>query len=268
MLTATDSRGVVDTDTVTVFPQTVAFTLTTSPTGLDVVYDGASGTAPLTRTTIVGSTHTVYAPSPQGSATFSSWSDGGPQQHAVTVGSADVTYTAAFATPGAPPGGAPPPGAGDRPKAPRAPERRTLTGTSARDVLLGTAADELLRALRGSDSVFARGGDDVVYGGQGNDAAYGDQGNDLLYGDRGRDRLYGGVGDDRLFGGIARDLLVGGGGADVIFARHGGADLVRCGAGSDVVRADRSKSRPQRHGRARLRDGAAPLARRLTTISG
>src|SRR5207248_2399434 len=39
---------------------------------------------------------TIYAPSPQGNATFTSWSDGGAQQHDVTIGTSDVAYIAAF----------------------------------------------------------------------------------------------------------------------------------------------------------------------------
>jgi hypothetical protein len=46
--------------------------------------------------TIVGSRHTVYAPSPQGNRTFSSWSDGGAQQHEITVGASDMTIVANF----------------------------------------------------------------------------------------------------------------------------------------------------------------------------
>jgi glucose/arabinose dehydrogenase/PKD repeat protein len=98
-LTATDSGGLKHTTSVTVQPQTVKITIATSPSGLQVHYDGGSGTAPLTRTTIVGSTHTIYAPSPQGSATFASWSDGGAQQHDVTVGSTDAVFTATFTVP-------------------------------------------------------------------------------------------------------------------------------------------------------------------------
>ncbi len=95
-LTATDSAGLTGTQTVTIHPQTVQFTLQTSPPGLQVVQDGTSGTAPLTRTVIAGSSHDVHAPSPQGLYTFKDWSDGGAQQHKVRVGTTDATYTATF----------------------------------------------------------------------------------------------------------------------------------------------------------------------------
>jgi hypothetical protein len=96
ILTATDSGGKKDTASVEIHPQTVQVTLDTSPTGLQVVYGGEAGTAPLTRTAIVGSTHTIYTPSPQGDFEFESWSDGGAAQHNVRVGATDATYTATF----------------------------------------------------------------------------------------------------------------------------------------------------------------------------
>ena len=97
-LTATDSKGLTGTVSVAIQPQTVRLTLDTSPSGLQVVYNGQAGTAPLTRTPIVGGTRTISAPSPQGSYTFASWSDGGAQQHDVTVPATDATYTASFSS--------------------------------------------------------------------------------------------------------------------------------------------------------------------------
>ncbi|ATB35812.1 hypothetical protein CYFUS_001226 [Cystobacter fuscus] len=99
-LTATDSNGLSSTAVAQLHPQTVQLTLDTSPPGLQLVYDGTTATAPITRTAIVGSTHTLYAPSPQGDFTFESWSDGGGIQHPVTVGATDSTYTATFANSG------------------------------------------------------------------------------------------------------------------------------------------------------------------------
>jgi glucose/arabinose dehydrogenase len=99
-LTATDANGLSDTKSVTIHPQTVRFTLDTSPPGLLVVYDGVTSTAPVTRTAVVGATHTLYAPSPQGDLHFESWSDGGDIQHPVTVGTTDATYVATFAPSG------------------------------------------------------------------------------------------------------------------------------------------------------------------------
>jgi glucose/arabinose dehydrogenase len=95
-LTATDSSGRRTTTTHTVLPQLVQMTLATSPTGLDIVNGGERAVAPMVRTVVAGSKHTILAPSPQGDRTFSSWSDGGAAQHDVTVGTSDVTYTATY----------------------------------------------------------------------------------------------------------------------------------------------------------------------------
>jgi glucose/arabinose dehydrogenase len=99
ILTATDSGGLTNTVSQVIQPQTLQVTLATAPPGLQVTYDGTTGVAPLTRTTIAKSLHTIQTPSPQGTSTFSSWSDGGAQQHQVTVGTANVSYTASFTCP-------------------------------------------------------------------------------------------------------------------------------------------------------------------------
>jgi hypothetical protein len=96
ILTATDSAGASPAVTMNIQPKTVSLTLDTSPSGLQVVDGGFTGTAPMTRTTIAGSTHTISAPSPQAGNTFSSWSDGGAPGHNVTLGDSDVTLTATF----------------------------------------------------------------------------------------------------------------------------------------------------------------------------
>ncbi|HEX2295851.1 MAG TPA: PQQ-dependent sugar dehydrogenase [Actinomycetota bacterium] len=93
-LTATDSSGASATRSVSIHPRTVRITLQTSPAGLDVVYDGIRGPAPLTRTSIVGSRHTIAAVSPQNGYVFGSWSDGGAFQHEIVAGTADASYTA------------------------------------------------------------------------------------------------------------------------------------------------------------------------------
>lgn len=95
-LTATDSQGLTGTSTVTIYPQTVQLTLESSPPGRQVVLDGVGSQAPLTRTVIVGSTHTISVPSPQGGYHFQAWSDGGAQQHTITAGTSNATYTASF----------------------------------------------------------------------------------------------------------------------------------------------------------------------------
>ena len=82
--------------------QNVAITISTSPTGLSIAVDGTSYTAPQTFTWVVGSSHPIGVTSPQGTPStrrvFSSWSDGGAQNHSITVPSAPATYTASFTT--------------------------------------------------------------------------------------------------------------------------------------------------------------------------
>jgi hypothetical protein len=75
----------------------VTLTLETAPTGLQVIYGGSALTAPVQVEAIVGGTRTIEAPSPQGSATWQSWSDGGAGQHTITVPAADATIVATFA---------------------------------------------------------------------------------------------------------------------------------------------------------------------------
>jgi glucose/arabinose dehydrogenase len=100
-LTATDSGGLTDTESLRLDPRTVALTFqTSSPGGLNLVVDGTAQTASFTRTVIVGSSHTISAPSPQTkgnkSHVFSSWSDGGAQTHTITAPASATTYTARF----------------------------------------------------------------------------------------------------------------------------------------------------------------------------
>jgi len=100
LLTATDSQGLSRTSTVIIYPRMVQLSLQTSPSGLQVVYDGTAVTAPLTRPVIVGSRHSLHAPSPQANYTFESWSDGGAAQHIIQIGTADASYTATFVSSG------------------------------------------------------------------------------------------------------------------------------------------------------------------------
>jgi hypothetical protein len=99
-LWATDNGGATATTSRIVNPRTSQVTLNTVPSGLQVVYGGTTGTAPMTVTSIVGSTQTISVPSPQGAFTFQSWSDGGAQQHNITIGSSNTTRTATFGSGG------------------------------------------------------------------------------------------------------------------------------------------------------------------------
>lgn len=100
--TVTDSGGLSNQTSVTVYPQTVTFTFQTNPTGLRLSVGGIEEITPFNRPAIIGSLNTISAPSPQtlGSSqyTWVSWSDGGAQSHEVLAGDTPATYVASYAT--------------------------------------------------------------------------------------------------------------------------------------------------------------------------
>src|SRR5207244_2378602 len=63
------------------------------------VYGDTTVTTPFTVATLVGSTHSLKALTPQGKYQFAGWSDGGDALRYVTVGASSVTYTANFTSP-------------------------------------------------------------------------------------------------------------------------------------------------------------------------
>jgi glucose/arabinose dehydrogenase len=99
VLTAKDSDGLAASTSIEVHPQMVQVTMSSVPPGLQLVYDSYQATTPFTRTTVAGSTHSLWAPSPQDGNLFEGWLDGGAQSHNVQVGVTDTTYTALFSTP-------------------------------------------------------------------------------------------------------------------------------------------------------------------------
>jgi glucose/arabinose dehydrogenase/PKD repeat protein len=99
---ATDQQGLTHSVKRRLDPETVDLTFNTVPAGLQLAVGSTSGTTPFSRTVIQGSTNSVSAPSPQGSATFGSWSDGGAQTHVVTAPTAATTYTATYSAAPAP----------------------------------------------------------------------------------------------------------------------------------------------------------------------
>jgi hypothetical protein len=102
VLTARDSSGRTASTSVRLDPRTVVLTFASNPSGRTLTHFSSSGTAPFTRTVIVGSANTISAPSPQGSGLvrycFRSWSDGGAQSHTITAPATPTTYTANFRT--------------------------------------------------------------------------------------------------------------------------------------------------------------------------
>ena len=103
-LTATDSGGLTHQDTVDLQPKTSVVTIASSPAGL-AVEAGVEGLesflAPHDITAIEGGSVSLNAPSPQTVAgvtyNFSSWSNGQPQSHIITVPVTDLALTATYA---------------------------------------------------------------------------------------------------------------------------------------------------------------------------
>jgi glucose/arabinose dehydrogenase len=95
-LTATDSGGLHDTKCVEIHPNSVVETFDTRPSGLPLVYDGASHTTPFTVETIVNSQRLIIAPPTQGNLSFTGWSDGGQSSHTITIAPTPQTYVATY----------------------------------------------------------------------------------------------------------------------------------------------------------------------------
>ena len=87
-LTVTDSDGLQSSQSATVFPEKVNLTFDTAPAGLTLYVDGIAHTGPFVYDTLIGFNHTIEARNQTiGTNTynFASWSDGGTQQHSITV---------------------------------------------------------------------------------------------------------------------------------------------------------------------------------------
>src|SRR5262249_42295498 len=96
-------QGLTGTASVSIQPQTASLMFLTSPTGLQLtVGTSPPQTTPFTQTVIVNSLNSVQAPSPQGALPniweFSSWSDGGAQNHNITAPPGSSSYTAPYLT--------------------------------------------------------------------------------------------------------------------------------------------------------------------------
>jgi PKD repeat protein len=99
-LTAVDSQGATASTSVFLQPNTVDLTFASNPAGAQITVGSQSGTAPYTRTVVVGSLQSISAADPQtiGSDVylFSSWSDGGARTHNITAPATATTYTASY----------------------------------------------------------------------------------------------------------------------------------------------------------------------------
>jgi glucose/arabinose dehydrogenase/chitodextrinase len=98
-LTVTDSDGLTDTSTVTIWPTKVNLTFDTAPTGLTLYLDGIAKTTPFVYDTLVGFHHDIEARNQSvgsNNYVFTSWSDNGAQQHTLVVPSSAQTYVATY----------------------------------------------------------------------------------------------------------------------------------------------------------------------------
>jgi len=81
-------------------PNVVTLILVTQPSGLQLTLDGQLITTPYAAESVVGTTRTIGAPSPQQvgmrNYSFLEWSDGGAQTHDITTPGVDTTYTATY----------------------------------------------------------------------------------------------------------------------------------------------------------------------------
>src|SRR5439155_20854329 len=81
-----------------------SLTVDTTPTGLAIIVDGTNYTALASFNWNVGSPHTLDTASPQLSndghsrSVYAMWSDGGTQNHSVTMPAFDTNYVASFST--------------------------------------------------------------------------------------------------------------------------------------------------------------------------
>jgi glucose/arabinose dehydrogenase/PKD repeat protein len=98
-LTVTDSNGLQGSQSVIVYPDKVNLAFDSVASGLKLNLDGIPHTTPFVYDTLVDFTHTIEAPDQtvgQSTYTFSSWSDGGTQQHVIVVPSTPQSYVATY----------------------------------------------------------------------------------------------------------------------------------------------------------------------------
>lgn len=98
-LTVTDSSGLQSSQSVTIFPDKVNLDFNTLPAGVTLYLDGIAHTTPFTYDTLIGFNHEIEARNATiGTTTYNfvSWSDGGAQDHIITVPAGGATYTATY----------------------------------------------------------------------------------------------------------------------------------------------------------------------------
>jgi glucose/arabinose dehydrogenase len=99
ILTVTDTSGLRNSTSVTVFPQIANLSFDSVPSGLNLVLDGIYRITPFTNDSLIGFQHTLNAPNQvQGGIAYSflSWSDAGAQSHGIVVPETAQSYAAIF----------------------------------------------------------------------------------------------------------------------------------------------------------------------------
>jgi glucose/arabinose dehydrogenase len=96
VLSADDGQGNIGRASVPMQPRTTPLTLTSNPSGLQLLYYGNVVTTPFRTDAVVGASRTVEAVSPQGANTFASWSDGGARQHPIVIPASPLGLDATF----------------------------------------------------------------------------------------------------------------------------------------------------------------------------
>ncbi|UCH24518.1 MAG: PQQ-dependent sugar dehydrogenase, partial [Trueperaceae bacterium] len=100
LLTATDSSGLSTTVSRTVMPRTVDLIFESDPPGLNLALDGFTVMTPTTEVSWENHNLQLDAPDQTDAGGISwrweSWSDGGAQQHTISVPATPVTYSATF----------------------------------------------------------------------------------------------------------------------------------------------------------------------------
>jgi PKD repeat protein len=93
-LTATDSGGLSDMQSVMLDPLTTTLALRSSPSGLQLILDSDSVTTPADQIVVAGSTHTLIAPEVQHHRSFDTWADGSTQQvRTIAIGTTEVIHS-------------------------------------------------------------------------------------------------------------------------------------------------------------------------------
>jgi glucose/arabinose dehydrogenase len=100
ILTITDSTGLQDSTSVSIYPETVELSFDTVPAGLPLSLDDIPRVTPFTYNSVIGFSHAIDAPLQQSLAgvtyDFVSWSDGESAAHGITVPDTNQSYIATY----------------------------------------------------------------------------------------------------------------------------------------------------------------------------